>query len=345
MTLPSDEDPRWVLQWYQRPLIAGERMYAAQPGVRTVDCLDVATGRLYWSAVLPEVVGIVGLSGPQLIVRTETEVLALDAATGARVWRHAAAEMHPFALVDDKAVLITLRERVPDSKPEKWQTRLLWLDAATGQPAATSLLANLADADPRLGPLITYKDRVFTFFGKGQHDPTRDVVELIPAAAADKPLPASLATDPWRQRLPAKLSVAAWQVLPDWQLLSGLDGDKTGLAADIHGEKDVLGIRSTAPAPIILGREIALPASGKPRLRVRIAQRCRPALEAGSAPGRAIAQDRRAQGRDPQGPLENRRDRPLARPRQNRLADDPRRKHRRRPRAVAQECGSGILTM
>jgi hypothetical protein len=245
-------------------------MYVAQPGVRTIDCLDPETGREHWSVVLPEVVGIVGLSAGRVVVRTEREIRALNGATGRTLWRYDAPELHSFQLADDNAVLLAARERNGENK-DQWLTRLTWLDAATGLPTATCVLSSLADADPRLGPLVPHGDRIFTFFGRGQHEPTRDVVELVPTGDPDTPVPPAVFNDPWREHVPARLTTAGYAVLPDWQLLSGGEGDRTGLVADVHGEKDVLGVRSLgAAAPIVLGREITLPAMGRPRLRIRL---------------------------------------------------------------------------
>jgi hypothetical protein len=237
--------------------------------VRTVDCLDPVTGREFWSVVLPEVVGLVGLSGKKLVVRTERDLRALDRATGQTQWRYPAAELHSFQLVDDHSLLLAGRQRKPDNN-DQWLTHLTWLDATNGQPTATCALPNLVDADPRLGPLVGYKDRLFTFFGRGQHDPNRDVIELVPSGDADKPIPLEVLDDPWRQRTLPKLTLAAFQVLPDWQLVSGSDGDRCGLVPEIHGEKNVVGIRSTGSAPVVLAREINLPATGRPRLRIRV---------------------------------------------------------------------------
>jgi hypothetical protein len=268
--VPAEDDPRWVLQRYDRPLVRGGRMYVAQPGVRTVDCLDPATGRQHWSVVLPEVIGLVGFSTDHLIVRTETDLRALDPSSGAALWRYPAPELHSFQLADQESLLLAARER-STANQDQWLTRLTWLDAARGEPTATCLVANLVDADPRLGPLVPYKDRIFTFFGRGQHDPNRDVVEFVAGGDAERPLPPSLARDPWLVRIPPRLTVAAFQTLPDWRLVSGVEGDRTGLVSEIHGEKDVLGVRSTGASPIILAREIKLPAMDRPRLRLRLA--------------------------------------------------------------------------
>lgn len=270
VALPSDEEPRWVLQMYQRPLIAGERMFVAQPGVRSVECLDVGTGRRNWIAVLPEVVGLVGFSQGRLIVRTESDLRSLDPATGETQWRTAANELHTFQLVDDSGLLFAEREQVP-LQAGQWRTRLTWLDPSTGLATATTVLPTLVDPDPRLGPLVSYKDRLFTFFGRGQHDPNRDVVELIPKGAADKPVPAAFLADPWRQRIEPALANATYARLQgDWLLLSGQAGDRTGIVEDAHGVKNVLGVRSTAVWPVVLARQVTIPKQGNPRLRLRI---------------------------------------------------------------------------
>jgi hypothetical protein len=84
-------------------------------------------------------------------------------------------------------------------------------------------------------------------------------------------VPPNLVSDPWRQKLPPRLIPAAFAVLPDWQLISGHDGERTGSVPDIHGERDAFGIRSlNVHAPIVIGREITLPAMGRPRLRLKL---------------------------------------------------------------------------
>jgi outer membrane protein assembly factor BamB len=197
VTLPADEDPRWILQIYQRPLVKGEHVLIAQPGVRTVDCLSAATGRQVWSTVHPEVLGMVGLAGEMLIVRTQSDIRALDLKDGSVRWRHAADDLFSFQLVDDSRLLVASRERAL-GESDRWQVRLTWIDPMAGTPLTTSALSDLADSDPRLGPLVPYNNRLFTFFGRGQHDPTRDIVELVPAGDADPPPPQP---DAWHERL------------------------------------------------------------------------------------------------------------------------------------------------
>lgn len=270
IAMPAEEDPRWVLQMYQRPLVVGERIIVAQPGVRAVECLEIATGRRLWNCVLPEVLNIAGISGERLIVRTETDLRALDLAEGKVLWRCPLEEAHSFQLIDGERILAAQRALVP-GQSAMWLTRLLWIDAATGQPRYTTSLPTLADADPRLGPIVAYKDRLFTFFGRGQHDPIRDVLELIPKGETERALPFDVVRNPWTQRIALPLTAAAFTRLAgDWQLMSGQAGDRTGLVDNVHGQNGVLGVRSTAAWPVALAREVIIPEHGQPRLRLRV---------------------------------------------------------------------------
>jgi len=40
IAIPAEDDPRWILQTYEPPLVAGERVFVAQPGMRAVECLE-----------------------------------------------------------------------------------------------------------------------------------------------------------------------------------------------------------------------------------------------------------------------------------------------------------------
>jgi outer membrane protein assembly factor BamB len=180
-----DDDPRWVEQMFQRPIVRDGRLSVAQPGVRAVDCLDAVTGRQHWSAALSDVVGIIGIAGDALVVQTSKGVFGFDLAAGGTRWRLDVEELFRFHLIDDQHLLIASSERALGKKVG-WQPRLTWVNPVDGKPVARTTVAGLIDADPRLGPLVPYKNRVFTFFGRGQQDATRDVIELIPTGDAER---------------------------------------------------------------------------------------------------------------------------------------------------------------
>ena len=175
----ADDETSGRMQMPERPLVDDGRVYVAQPGVRTVECLAARTGRKYWSTEVPDVVGILGLAGDLLLVRTEVDLRALSADDGSERWRYSADSTNGTAIVDQECALVACRERVPNSA-DQWQIGLRWLNLADGMPIGASVIAGLHDDDPWLGPLVPYQDRIFTFFGRGQYDATRELVELAP---------------------------------------------------------------------------------------------------------------------------------------------------------------------
>jgi outer membrane protein assembly factor BamB len=145
--------------------------------------LDLATGRQEWQAVLPEVVGVIGLAGDVLIVRTEGDVRGLDGSTGATVWRYESASVVGFPMCDEDTVVVAASEAVDGSARQ--QIRLTWLSAADGRVVSSSAVEGLSDADPRLGAIMTAGGKTFALFGRGQQEVTREVVELVASEGAE----------------------------------------------------------------------------------------------------------------------------------------------------------------
>jgi outer membrane protein assembly factor BamB len=176
LTLPAEDDPRWILQMYERPVVVGERVFVAQPGVRTVECLDLATGRSIWQAVLPEVVGIIGLAGEMLIVRTEIDVRGLDVKDGTTRWRSGGEMIVGFPVCDETRVMVARRNRA-----ESGRQRVVcdWLNASDGQTIARNEVEGLAEDDLRLGPVVGAEGRVWALVERGQNETGREVMELV----------------------------------------------------------------------------------------------------------------------------------------------------------------------
>jgi outer membrane protein assembly factor BamB len=52
--VPQTQDYRWYEQVQDPPVISKGMVYAAQPGVREITCLDLETGRLRWERAMPQ---------------------------------------------------------------------------------------------------------------------------------------------------------------------------------------------------------------------------------------------------------------------------------------------------
>jgi outer membrane protein assembly factor BamB len=177
--LPPEQDPTTAAQEHDSPLIDDGCVYISQPGVRSVECLDIATGRLRWRQVLPDVTGIVGLADGRLIVRAASAITALEAATGEALWSHDAGDLLDARLFDGQSLIFARREPVATAGVQR--PVLVRLDAATGAVTGTSPLDSLGAPLPLLGPLVRHGDRVWAFFGRGEGETGREIVELTPA--------------------------------------------------------------------------------------------------------------------------------------------------------------------
>jgi outer membrane protein assembly factor BamB len=184
VALPPEEETSWVRQYFERPLAIKEGVVITQPGVRAIECVDPETGRRRWSRVLPDVETLVGEIDGKLIVRTLTEFIALSAADGNELWRHERPEVFDAVLLGGEGGLMYVARDKHAERQDRFVPRLVWLDPATGKPAASFVLPSLEDPDAHFGPLISRNDRLWSFWGKGQAEPNRELVELVPKADA-----------------------------------------------------------------------------------------------------------------------------------------------------------------
>jgi outer membrane protein assembly factor BamB len=182
--LPPEEDPRWILQSYQRPWRRGDLVYVVQPGVFSIDCLDARTGHRAWNCVLPDLQRILGLVENRVIVQTDDRLLAFDADTGHILWDHPATGILQGGSCDSQGILFA--ERVASGHVgHAAGIRLVWLDAQSGAVVALAPLSELDAAAARLGPLVMWRDRIWAFSAAGGSQSEGDILELVPQDMAE----------------------------------------------------------------------------------------------------------------------------------------------------------------
>ncbi len=264
--LPPDEEPRWVTQYFQRPLCQDRRIFVAQPGVAGIDCLDVRTGRTIWSRVLPDVQRMIGLVDGRLIVQTATEMLGIAPDSGEILWQHRLPGILHGVACDAKGVMFA-QPAASRRLARKEGCHLVWLDAATGDATAVAALSELNVAQPRLGPFTLWRDRVWTFFGQDKNEANPELLELIPEGSADLAWDPAIEPDPWTRHVPLDLLRTVRKRFPGWQLISG-DIDRTGpLQPERQGRTNVLVTHAKPNNPVVFTREVSIPSTGQPRLR------------------------------------------------------------------------------
>jgi outer membrane protein assembly factor BamB len=180
MPPPSEgfyEAAAWCGQIHQPPLVGGGRVFATQPGVWGIDCLDLATGRLIWQRAAGNLVRLVGLIEDRLVVEAADGLFAVDAATGNRLWTHEAS--HPAesrVLAGQRAIEYLQTVLQPEgAAPQLAFTRI---DVDNGQIRRRVLLKGPAEKEPLWGPLETSGRRQWLLFAPAANPAKRIVFEL-----------------------------------------------------------------------------------------------------------------------------------------------------------------------
>lgn len=270
--LPPSEDPNWVAQRMDAPLVHNSSVVVAGPGVQAIECFDWESGQLQWRNVQSDLRRLVGIVEGKAIVYAGDSYIALDAETGHLAWRHTMPSTMEAELGGAKGKLLVARRVAVPGRNDRFFPELVWIDAATGDATVGAPLTKLEEADPFFGPFISTEDRLWSFFGRGIEDANRDVVELKPQGEA-QPLPTWMAKaneDVWLEHLPADVREGVVRVLPQWTLLEASRREPRGLIADAHGQKDVLTMAADGSAPLLLARRITIPKQGSPKLNIDV---------------------------------------------------------------------------
>lgn len=269
--VPREVDDHWRRQFVAPPLVEGERVYVAQVGARNLVCLELATGREYWSRPVPKIERLLGLVEGRLIARIEGGLEAYDAQTGDWLWRHEAEDMLCAARVGDSGNLL-YAERVEFDNNRAYPS-LVWLDPRSGEVVARRVLEELEHKDPQFGPLARAGDQWWGFFGRGWQDPRRALVQLT----AQEGLPPDRFVAPpligWLDGIDIKTQAHAAAALPGWTVTTpqNIRGklEAAELAPEWRGEQNVLKMLARENDPARLARRVAVPPSGA-KLRLRV---------------------------------------------------------------------------
>jgi outer membrane protein assembly factor BamB len=198
-TIPALDPTRSARAW-EPPIAVGDTLIVSQPGVRMLECLDAHTGQLVWTYLAPQMKRIVGVLKNRIVLETNSGFESIDTSSGELQWTfrtvylndaamliakpEPAATAAPATKVDpaipQSDVLLCVRHR--DIGKSIRRPEFVWVDLSTGVELAYAPLANLDDKQPRLGPFLSFQDRLFAFFAKGYKEPNPDLVEFTQKA-------------------------------------------------------------------------------------------------------------------------------------------------------------------
>jgi outer membrane protein assembly factor BamB len=264
-----------LAQPQEAPLVIGDRVYVSQRDVRSIECLDLHTGRLHWRYVSPDVRRVAGISGEIAVVETAEGFVGLSAASGEVRWHRQIERLLEGRLcgaADGTAgQFIYARRDVlvgGQSRPS-----LVWLDLQTGRDVAVLPLPELAGREAVVGPLLAKGNRTWLFAGDNSLDTKRRLWELVPRGP----------------RLPRANEETAMQFyLPDappgmdaslrsdvsaavgWTLLASQSDPRVGWQTKWQNEPDVALTLAIPGRPVRLLRQVTVPAQGPAKLAIGV---------------------------------------------------------------------------
>jgi outer membrane protein assembly factor BamB len=178
---PKDPDSNvrpWYAQVHEPPLPGRDRLFVTQPGMRSIECLDAATGRLLWQQTIPRLVRAVGMLGDRLVVGTGDELLGLDTASGRIVWRRETPQRLEACVCGwPGGVLCVQPEKLTDPNAPR-RPALVWLDAQTGKTVREHVLETAPRAKPMFGPLVANGTRQWLLVSVPQQPANKEIWEL-----------------------------------------------------------------------------------------------------------------------------------------------------------------------
>ncbi len=168
----------WVIQAHQPPMVFGDYVFAMQPGIYSVECLDLYTGRLVWYESLPRMRKLLGLAGDKLIVETAGNLLALDARTGKNRWRQPLRGPVAAHLCGAEGLVIATRGRHSEGRGAAG-TFLQWLDSEDGSTKHQFPL-DLPERE-MIGPMAAADQKFWLCHASPNEPAARNIAEMVVA--------------------------------------------------------------------------------------------------------------------------------------------------------------------
>lgn len=159
--VPADADDEWLRQVAVPPVFYEGNVYLSQPGVWSVRCVDLQTGKLQWSQFFSDLVQIVGVEKDVVVVDRFDRISGLDAANGEVLWSTDLPGTQ--AVCVNRAPQPMIVVAVVDTS-----SRLLVVDLESGQIRDDVMPPDLPPDCSRIGPLIPHDGGCWFLTGDDQ---------------------------------------------------------------------------------------------------------------------------------------------------------------------------------
>ena len=174
---------QWAVR-HEPPTLADGLVFATQPGVWSVECLDLQTGLLVWRKAVPELVAVLGCINGSLIVETADGFLGLDTRLGKTLWMHEAEKRLAGRWCSDATGVLYVRVAADGHSGGKLHPWVVHLDPQSGNHRETPVPNFPRRDEPTFGPLVVGRGRIWGMLDTAAKPSIQEIFELLPANAA-----------------------------------------------------------------------------------------------------------------------------------------------------------------
>lgn len=266
--LPPADQHGFFRQFRQPPVIADNRVFVTQPGVLSVECLDLENGRQVWQQAWPELRRIIGLANNNVIIETGTGLHALRTDNGERVWSTSETGVLEAQICGAPGgILVARGQRL---KSEQIRLSLAWLDAGSGLEIGRTSFPELQDKDPQVATLLPDQGKIWLAWGRNPRDFKRELIELVPKGSSNPGRHSDAALVRWTSHVPSETQDLVGEFLPGWTLLTKQTPQQAGYLQEFQGQKDLIQTQTVKNRPVIFAREVRVDKTKPNRLRVHV---------------------------------------------------------------------------
>jgi hypothetical protein len=179
----------WFDQHHDRPLMWRGRVYATQPGVWGIECLELESGRVLWRQGEGELTRIAGMAAGRLILATSWGPVALDPQSGKPRWTREVKDcLATWTCGPDGAVLsVSMQVGRKGNRENPAGIQLSWFDPEDGRPLASAVIELPGQGGWYLGPPAAAGSRQWLAMATRQQPTRRQIVEAIRVGDAQTP--------------------------------------------------------------------------------------------------------------------------------------------------------------
>jgi hypothetical protein len=162
-------------------------VYATQPGVWGVECLELEGGRLVWRQGAGSLIRLVARTGDRLILETSDGPAALDPETGKVLWVRQVQQCLTTRICAQPSSIVCLAIHSGRTRGQQSPDgiALSWCNPENGEPLGSCVVEGRGQPAWFLGPVAVGENRQWMALANQQQPARRELLEAVRTGGID----------------------------------------------------------------------------------------------------------------------------------------------------------------